>query len=161
MKQNKRGFSLIELLVVISIILLIAAIAIPKLLLSRMAANQAAAVESCRVVNSSEIAYLSTYGRGYASTMAALGPSAAGNEATFSAAGLIDGVLAAGLKSGYRCAYAPTNPDPQGLYQGYQLNANPAQPGSSGHNYYYTDQNVVIRWNDTQPASAADLAISN
>jgi type IV pilus assembly protein PilA len=76
--QKQKGFSLIELLVVVAIILIIAAIAIPNLLRARMAANEASAVSSIRTVNTAEVAYVSTYPTsGYASTLKQLGPTSA------------------------------------------------------------------------------------
>ena len=74
MQRKNKGFSLIELLIVVAIILIIAAIAIPNLLRSRMAANEASAVGSLRTVNTSEVAYFTTYGS-YSTTLANLGPS--------------------------------------------------------------------------------------
>ena len=154
MKKDSRGFSLIELLIVVAIILIIAAIAIPNLLKSRMAANQASAVGSLRAIDTAEITYASTYNTGFSPTLAALGPPASGNGSA-SAAGMIDSVLAAGSKAGYSFAYAAT-PDAGGHYNTYSVNANPTTPGTTGTNYYYSDQTVVIRQNSTQQAAATD-----
>jgi prepilin-type N-terminal cleavage/methylation domain-containing protein len=66
MRSKQTGFSLIELLVVVSIILIVAAIAIPNLLRSRMAANEASAVASVRSINTSQVAYQSSYGQAFA-----------------------------------------------------------------------------------------------
>src|SRR5438094_8975810 len=75
MPKQKR-FSLIELLIVVAIILIIAAIAIPNLLRARIAANEASAVSSLRTINTAEVTYSTTYPTvGYAATLAALGPA--------------------------------------------------------------------------------------
>ncbi len=159
MRLDHRGFSLVELLVVVSIILIIAAIAIPNLMRSRMSANQASTVESLRVINTSEVAYSVTY-TGYSPSLTALGPPPPGANVTAAKAGLIDQQLAGGLKSGYIFTYTPTQPDANGQYRGYTINANPSQYNVTGVNYYYSDQSHVIRQNATQPASASDEAVA-
>lgn len=159
MRTDNRGFSLIELLIVVAIILMIAAIAIPNFLRSRIAANQASAVQSCRLINSAQVAYYSSYAQGFASTLLALGPPISGLP-TPSAAGIIDSVLASGQKSGYSFSYVGTNPDANGYFQGYNVNANPSAVGQTGSVYYFTDQSYVIRANNSAPASASDSPVA-
>ena len=99
MNKSSKGFSLIELLIVVAIILIIAAIAIPNLLRSRIAANQASAVGSLRTLNTSEVTYSSTFNVGFSVDLQSLAPTAtAAANPTSTAAGLIDSVLAGGIK---------------------------------------------------------------
>jgi prepilin-type N-terminal cleavage/methylation domain-containing protein len=160
MKKSSKGFSLIELLIVVAIILIIAAIAIPNLLRSRIAANQASAVGSLRTLNTSEITYSSTFNVGFTSTMTYLGPPASAATAVNStAAGLIDSVLASGSKSGYTFTYSAGNPDSTGRINTYAFIAVPIT-SSTGTNYYYTDQSGVIRQNSTTTAGSTDSPIA-
>lgn len=137
-RTNAKGFSLIELLIVVAIILIIAAIAIPNLLRSKMAANQASAVGSLRTIDTAEVTYSSTYNIGYSATLADLGPAATPSTTT---ADLIDGVLSTGTKSGYTFAYAAGAPA-SGVIGTYGVTAVPLT--GQGQNSYATNQSAVL-----------------
>jgi len=128
--KKSRGFSLIELLIVVAIILVIAAIAIPNLMKSKMAANESSAVGSMRTLTTSELTYASVNpSTGYTSL------------ANLGSAGLIDTTLAGGSKSGFSFAIG-TSGTPA---IGFTSNANPITPGTTGTNYYCSDQTAVIQ----------------
>jgi type IV pilus assembly protein PilA len=145
MRSNKQqGFSLIELLIVVAIILIIAAIAIPNLMRSKMAANEASAVASLRTYNTSIVAYSTTYGTDPSTDLSQLGPSAAPSAA---AADLVDSLLgvAAPVKSGYAFTFTP-DPAPVGtpkVYSVYTIVAVPAA-ASTGQRKFFTNQSGVI-----------------
>jgi prepilin-type N-terminal cleavage/methylation domain-containing protein len=160
MSRREDAFSLIELMIVVAIILVIAAIAIPSLLRSKIAANQASAIESLRVIGTSEVTYAATYGSGYSTTLASMGPIPSGAVATSSAAGLIDDLLASGAKSGYTFTYSPSLLDSTGLYNGFTVLANPIVAGTTGADYYYEDQTHLIRMNATAPAGSTDSCVA-
>lgn len=160
MHKSSKGFSLIELLIVVAIILIIAAIAIPNFLRSRISANQASAVASLRTFDTAEIGYSSTYNTGYTITIGYLAPPAVGAGATSTAAGLIDSVLASGSKSGYNFVYSPGASDTTGRINTFQVLAVPIS-SSTGTNYYYTDQSGVIRQNSTTTAASTDSPIAS
>lgn len=157
-RATNSGFSLIELLIVVAIILIVAAIAIPSLMRAKIAANQSSAVESCRTVTSAEVIYYTEYNVGFAPSLAALGGTPTGI-ASAANAQLIDEVLSAGTKSGYAFTYAPASPDPTGAFQDYALNADPLISGVTGTNHYFTNEPSVIHMNTSATASVSDPPI--
>jgi len=149
--RKQKGFSLIELLIVVAIILIIAAIAIPNLLRSRIAANEASAVGSIRTINTSEVTYASTYPNvGFA-----LLPALGGTGGSSAGAGLVDSVLAAGTKSGYVFAVTTGGATGTGPATTYTVNGDP-QNSQTGQRHFYSDQSGVIRFNVSAAATATD-----
>jgi type IV pilus assembly protein PilA len=158
MRKNQKGFSLIELLIVVAIILIIAAIAIPNLLRSKMAANEASAVGSIRTIVTASITYNSTYGNQFEPTLATLGPPAAGGAVGCTAAGLLDPLLsgvtpatANPQKSGYKFTYtatgAATNPVPANCNAGsagFVIATQPITQGTTGNRSFCADETGVL-----------------
>ena len=150
--KKQKGFSLIELLIVVAIILIIAAIAVPNLLRSRMAANEASAASALRTVGTANITYSSTYNLGFAGSLSHLGTGAA---VTTSSSDLLDSVLsgvnpsaATPVKSGYMFTYAAANATPTAATPNgtFGIEATPTAAGSSGTSTFCMDMgNVVLR----------------
>ena len=159
MRTKQKGFSLIELLIVVAIILIIAAIAIPNLLRSKMAANEASAVGSLRTLNTASVTYSTSYNT-YPGTLAVLGPIASGGTASSGLADLVDSVLSAGIKSGYSFTWSTGTTDSAGNYLNYSITAQPLTPGTTGQRYFYTDQSGVIRANASGTADVTSTPIS-
>jgi type IV pilus assembly protein PilA len=150
--KKQKGFSLIELLIVVAIILIIAAIAIPNLLRSRMAANEASAVGSVRTINTAEVTYSTTYGTGF-NTLLSLGGAAPCVAAPANAC-LIDPILSvAASKSGYNLAALPNTGagTVAAPFVGYEVNATRVS-ASTGTRAFCSDQSGVIRYNLTGAA---------
>jgi type IV pilus assembly protein PilA len=139
---KEKGFSLIELLIVVAIILVIAAIAIPSLLRARISANESSAVSSLRALNTAQISYNSSYPTvGFASTLGALaGVNCAPPGA--SSACLIDTQLASGTKSGYSFTLSGTSGTPNATYQ---IRGDPQVPNQTGVRYFCSFADAVIR----------------
>ena len=153
--RKQSGFSLIELLIVVAIILIIAAFAIPNLEHNTMQANEASAITSLQAITESSILYMNTYG-GYPPALSSLGP---GNPAGPNAANILDSILASGAKSGYNFVYVPGTTDPAGHVLTYSVTAQPISVGSTGQRSFYTDQSGVVRANATGVANASSTPI--
>jgi type IV pilus assembly protein PilA len=148
-------------LVIIPLILIVAAIAIPNLLRARAAANEAAAVSSLRSINTAAMVYATSFENGFPSSLEVLGRPSAG-EANCNRAAILDMSLASGRKNGYSFTYTPQFPDGAGApvispkaaakgctaggASGYTVTAEPMQRNTTGMRSFYTDQSGVIRF---------------
>jgi type IV pilus assembly protein PilA len=153
--KKQKGFSLIELLIVVAIILIIAAIAIPNLLRARISANESAAVGALRTLNTAQISYNSAYPTvGFASslTVLSLGDSTC-NPPDSGGACLIDTALASGTKSGYSFALSGVSGTPASTYQ---FIASPVAPNQTGVRYFCSFADAVIRVNPTTAITTCD-----
>jgi type IV pilus assembly protein PilA len=163
--RKQKGFSLIELLIVVAIILIIAAIAIPNLLRARMAANESSAVGSVRTLNTAEISYNTTYPTiGFQQTLAYLGAPVGGCTPSSSSACLVDSVLgnngipSGSGKSGYSFSIVAGAAQAGGVYVQYDVNAIPLTENQTGIRSFCSVEDAVVR---VQPTGAAPGAEAN
>ena len=161
--RRQKGFSLIELLIVVAIILIIAAIAIPNLLRARIAANESSAVSSVRTVNTAEVTYQSAYPTvGYSTTLAALGPGGKGSVCgtpNSTNACLIDSALSnastqANAKSGYYFNIASSGAGAGGLVLDYTVGTSAAVFNQTGVRDFCSIEDGVLHFN--VPTSQSD-----
>jgi type IV pilus assembly protein PilA len=136
--RREFGFSLIELLIVIAIILIILAVAMPRLGRARMYSQEMAAIKTITTIHTAQAQYFSQFGK-FAGSLVELGPPSTG-QATAASADLISGDLALGEKSGYKFVMQLTP-------TGYSVNANPIAYNTTGSRTFYSDQNLIIRNN--------------
>lgn len=145
-RKNSSGFSLIELLIVIAIILIIVGIAVPKFNSARMNANETAVINEVKSIHTAETQYLSQFGK-FASTLAELGPPASGGPGP-QAADLLPNSLVSGDKDGYTFTLTATP-------AGYNINANPKTYNTTGRRTFFSDQTMSIHQNwSSEPANA-------
>jgi prepilin-type N-terminal cleavage/methylation domain-containing protein len=150
-KRRAGGFSLIELLIVIAIILIILAIAVPKLGSARMNASEMAVYKELQTINTMQTQYMSQFGT-FATTLAQLGPPTSGGPGP-QAADLIPASLAVGEKDGSIFTMTATP-------SGYTINANPKVYNTSGRRTFYTDQTMTYHQNwSAEPANASSPEI--
>ena len=151
--KKQKGFSLIELLIVVAIILIIAAIAIPNLMRARMSANESSAAGSIRTINTGQVSYATTYPSvGFAANLSSLGMGSATPCTPSSTNGcFLDNVLAGGTKEGYSFASAGSG-TPAVTYTSL---GSPLTLNSTGTRSFCSDQTGVIYYNSGSTSCSA------
>jgi prepilin-type N-terminal cleavage/methylation domain len=154
--QRNKGFSLIELLIVVAIILIIAALAIPSFLRSKIAANESAAAAAIRIVTSAQISYSSAYPSvGFSSSLAALGGTSCAPPTPASAC-IIDDALASGQRSGYNFVVANVSGTPA---TSYNVLATPSAYNSSGVRNFCAYEDSMLRYS-FNPIATCDNTVT-
>jgi len=144
-RNRQSGFSLIELLIVVAIILIIAAIAIPNLMRARMSANESSAAGSIRTINTGEVSYAAAYPSQGFTALPQLGGATPCTPSTSSGC-FIDNVLATGSKEGYTFTAAPAL-QINGVYMQYTSLGYPSSLNQTGTRSFCSDQTGVIFYN--------------
>lgn len=152
--RQQDGYSLLELLFVATIILIIAAIAIPRFLKTRYSANEVSAANSLRQISTANANYFTRFSLGYSGSLSSLGPATGGcNGGSSACADLLDSVLsgmalslAEPVKSGYKFVYyapsaSPTTAVPNGTYA---VVATPTIPNNTGLSTFCVDNRGVV-----------------
>jgi prepilin-type N-terminal cleavage/methylation domain-containing protein len=142
--RKEKGFSMIELLIVVTIITLIAAIAIPNLRKARQSAHKASAIQSLRTITTAEHLYKTKFQQ--YGTLAQLAPE-----------GTLDNSLSVGTKGSYSFAISVTTDPPSPDFVHFKVNATPFEDVTLPH--FYVDETAVIRYVDGAPADATSPPI--
>ena len=144
MQARQRGFSLIELLIVVAIILIIAAIAIPNFLRAKISANESSAVSSVHAIDTAEMSYATMFPTiGYSAALSNLGDG---------------GTMPCPLtKSGYNFIYVQNTASTPSV--SFTINANPATQGVTGQRGFYSDESNVIRAESVAPATVTSAPL--
>jgi type IV pilus assembly protein PilA len=150
MKQRERGFSLIELLIVVAIIVIITAVAIPNLRTTRMQAQEASALKSIVTLNTACMAYYGSFGT-YPHALSDLGPAATGSSPSKTASDLLSSTMAPSgggpaNKDGYIFRYVPGAADESGNISTYTISGDPSTQGQTGVKRFFSDQTDTIRF---------------
>ncbi|HTZ84250.1 MAG TPA: prepilin-type N-terminal cleavage/methylation domain-containing protein [Candidatus Acidoferrales bacterium] len=145
--RKQKGFSLIELLIVVAIILIIAAIAIPNLIRARMSANESSAVGSVRSINTAEISYNAAYpANGFTTTLSRLGSPAGACTPSTTTGCFIDSVLSTGTKSGYTFTTGTGSCAASTPQNCYSVAANPVTANQTGVRSFCSYEDAVVRY---------------
>ncbi len=158
-RRKKQGFSLIELLIVVAILITLAALAIPNFMRARIQANESAVAAAMRSITTAIVSYELAYQAGYPNNLIDLGPPPVGTPASAAAADLIDRALAMGTRSGYNFTYAAIDANGDGRNDSYTVHADPSSPGVTGVKHFFVNQTNVIRYNASAVAGPADRPI--